>query len=104
MKTHQCSQSLICKSQKCRHAKPHEPSGCDLPACCGCWPNDPHYKPRVVCKPFDQVKPRADCPHCGAKEADGHHHMSCIAVLKSRVASLESKLKDRAFLEQVPQP
>jgi hypothetical protein len=79
----QCSLSLECKSETCLHAKPHDAvGGCTRPAPCGNWPGKPDFQPRVWCRPSKDVKPRPDCPECGAKESKGHHYMDCIGRLK----------------------
>jgi len=57
---HQCSMSLRCKSDTCSHAKPHTPSDCDCPACCGQWPGNADFRPRVVCIPVEQVRAPED--------------------------------------------
>jgi len=90
---YQCSKALECKSQSCCHAVPHEVNGCDRAAPCGCWPGNSYFKPMVRCIPVEQVKPPSDCPHCGKKEAAGHHQMDCIQVLKGRIRDLEERLK-----------
>lgn len=55
---HLCSGATRCKSAECYHAKPHEAKDCNSQAPCGCWPNDPNFKPRVICKPVSELKPR----------------------------------------------
>ena len=83
MTTHQCSHSDTCNAgHRCMHAKPHTANGCNSPAPCGVWPDNPGFRPMVQCIPVEQVKPLEDCLICGAKEAKGHHPQDCIQVIK----------------------
>jgi hypothetical protein len=85
---------LICKSISCNHAIPHEIIGeCDKEACCGVWPYNPDFKPRVCCIPVDQVKPIADCPKCGKKEAKGHHVEECLNTQLNQLRAENRELK-----------
>ena len=55
MTTHQCSHSDTCNAgHRCMHAKPHAAKGCDSPAPCGVWPDDPGFKPMVQCMSIKQ--------------------------------------------------
>lgn len=95
----QCSMSLHCKSKDCHHAKPHKSNGCDGPAPCGAWPNNPGFQPTVMCIPVEHVIAPADCPNCGKSEAKGHHPQDCIIRLKTRIKELEAaliKVRNRA--------
>lgn len=100
---HQCSMSLRCKSDTCTHAKPHTPSDCDCPACCGQWPGNADFKPRVACIPVDQVrapedggnrkKPEAELSDHEKLQAETERLQAERAADKARIAALEATLR-----------
>lgn len=100
---HQCSMSLRCKSDTCTHAKPHTPSDCDCPACCGQWPGNADFKPSVVCIPVEQVrapedsgsheKPEAPLTDHERLQAEAERLQAARAADKARIAELEAALK-----------
>ncbi len=101
---HQCSMSLRCKSDNCTHAKPHTPSDCDCPACCGQWPGNADFKPRVVCIPVEQVrapedsgsheKPEAPLTDHERLQAETERLQAARAADKARIAELTGLLSD----------
>lgn len=93
-KTHKCNHALICKSEDCSHAVPHEPKGCDTQAPCGNWPEKPHFKPMVKCILKEYVIPRQDCGFCGEKEGKGHHLSNCVNNLRKQNKKLRKQLKE----------
>lgn len=99
---HQCSMSLRCKSDTCTHAKPHTPSDCDCPACCGQWPGNADFRPRVVCIPVDQVRAPEDSGNHEKPEAPLTDHERLQAEAERLQADHEAeRAADRARIAEL---